>query len=171
MSTLRILSVVAALCIPTVANSQTPWSATGSGCVPDHATIANNRTVVGPALVRHANNNVDKIVLNCAIQAFTLADTNWVLFLDYEDSTGRGTQAIVRARLYSMSFAGGDPTVIATANSNSSNITGRDLLAAPFVHTFDFDSNVYWVRVELDRNSTNQIVILYAVALFAGVIG
>ena len=170
MSTLRILSVVAALCIPTVANSETLWSATGSGCVPDHATIANNRTVVRPALVRHANNNVDKIVLNCAIRPFTPTDTDWVLQMDCEDSTGAGTQAIVRVRLYRMPF-GGDPTIVATASSNSTNVTGRKIVDAPFVHTFDFDSNVYWIRVELDRNSTNQIVILYAVWLFAGVIG
>jgi hypothetical protein len=171
MNMLRILSLVAALCIPTVAKSETPWSSPGSACVPDHATIANNRAVVGPALVRHANNNVDKIVLNCAIQAFNLADTDWALMLDYEDSTGAGEGAMVRGRLYKMALGGGDPEPVATKNSNSEPIVTRNLMAQPFEHTFDFDTYVYWVRVELDRNTTNQTVILHAVSLFAGIIG
>jgi hypothetical protein len=32
-------------------------------------------------------------------------------------------------------------------------------------HSFDFGGNSYWVRLELDRSSTSQVVIIHSVAV------
>ena len=59
------------------------------------------------------------------------------------------------------------PDLLATVSSNSSPITSNNQLGSgPFGHTFDFDGGyAYWVRVELERATTNQTVIFYSIAL------
>jgi hypothetical protein len=167
--TARLLALFFVLCFTGAAEAQTIWSIPGSACVPDEATTRFDRHNVGNALVRHAAGDVGLIVLICPVFRFSPGFlTEWFLRLTYQDSTGAGTSAFVQARLFRMTLETATPGVLATANSNSlSDPTVSTVTSPNFVHTFDFDANVYWVRVELDRATTSQTVIFHSVALTA----
>jgi hypothetical protein len=164
----RLLAVFFALCLTGTAQAQ--WGAVGTACVPDPATIKFDRMRITNGAVQHAAGNVDLIVLTCPVYPFEQGGTNWSLLLTYRDSTGNtAAQAFVRAQLYSMLFSGtpgAAPTLLATVSSNSSPATGANsVFSAPFSYTFTFTSNVYWVRVELERATTGQTVIFNSIAL------
>jgi len=165
--TTRLLGFLFALCFTSHAEAQTPWSITGSGCVPDETTIKFERHKVGLVSVQHAAGNVDPIALTCPIARFDSGGTHGAIELIYQDSTGNGpAKAFVRARLYQMALGSATPSLLATASSNSSPVTTLNILTSPlFPNTFDFDQYVYWVRVEMDRSSTGQTVIFHSVAL------
>jgi hypothetical protein len=167
MNLIRSLSFLAALCLVQAAQAQpaVQFSSAASACVPDHATIRDDRAQIGNPSVRHAAGIVDPVVLTCAIPPFTSAETEWGLGITYLDSTGAGTSANVRARLYRMQLDGAAPDLLITANSNASASTMLHTLEAHFTHTFNFDTHLYWVRLELDRSAASQNVILYSVFL------
>jgi hypothetical protein len=164
----RVLALLCAVCLASGAQAEVAWSIPGSGCVPTDVTTKFDRNKDGNASVQHAPNNVDLIILTCPIPRFTSGTTNWSLRLTYRDSTGtRPAVAFVRARLYRMPFGSATPgTPLATANSNSSSITTLNTVdSALFPQTFDFDTYIYWVRVDLNRAATNQTVIFHSVWL------
>jgi hypothetical protein len=166
----RLLAVLFALCLTSAAEAQTQnfWSSPGSGCVPDEATIKFDRHKVDNLSVRHAQNNLDPIILICPIQPFSSAEPSWVLALSYQDSTGTGPSAFIRAQLYQLEIGTAKPVLLATANSNSSAVTTFNIInSAVFTNTFDFDTHLYWVRVHLDRSATDQTVIFYYAFLAA----
>jgi hypothetical protein len=142
------------------------WSTTANTCVPADATIRFNRDKVNLASVQHAADSVDLIILNCPVTRFEIELHNWIVKLTYRDSTGTGAAASVRAQLYRMPIGGVNPVPLAEVNSNSSAITGNsNVNSANFQHTFDFATQNYWIRVELDRSTTGQTVIFHSVAL------
>lgn len=162
----RLLALLFAVCVASSAQAEGFWSAPGSSCVPDHNTTKDNRALFGNPSVRHAATAVDPIILTCGIQGFESAAPNWHLRLTYQDSTGTAASAFVRARLFRMGVSSATPVPMTTVTSNSSTTTTLNSeISSSFTHTFDFVSNVYWVRVELDRNATSQIVIFHSVAL------
>jgi hypothetical protein len=142
------------------------WSTPGGGCVPTESTTKFDRHKVGIGSIQHAPTNVDLITLLCPVAPFTNANTNWNLFINYQDSTGTSPSAFIRARLYRMSFQSNIPVLMATVNSNSSPVTTPQFLSSPmFTHTFQSDANVYWVRVDIDRSSTSEKVVLHSVVI------
>ena len=163
----RLLALVLALCFAGAAKADIPWTAASSNCLPDDATIKFDRYKASNASVEHASGNVDLVVLTCPVSRFPQTHTDWDLQLTYRDSTGTNAQAFVRARLYRMRRGQTTPDLLATVSSNSSPITSNNQLGSgPFGHTFDFDGGyAYWVRVELERATTNQTVIFYSIAL------
>ena len=162
----RLLALLILACLATSAEAQVFWSVPASRCVPDEATIKFDRHSVGNASVQHAAGNVDLIVLVCPITSFSTAATQWAFGFTYCDSTGTNTQASIRARLFRMALGSANPKLLAQANSNSSAETGLSTVESPaFTHTFDFEANMYWVIVELDRATTNQTVILHSIRL------
>jgi hypothetical protein len=162
----RRLALLFALSFTSAAEAQVVWSTPGSGCVPSDATTKFDRSRDGTASVQHAAGNVDLIVLTCPIPRHNSGSMDWTLQLTYQDSTGTGTAAFVRARFYRMALAGATPVPLATVISNASAITTLNTVTSPiFSHTFNFETNVYWVRVELDRAATGQIVIFHSAAL------
>jgi hypothetical protein len=168
--TARLLALFFALCFASAAEAQVVWSIPGSACVPDEATTRFDRHNVGNALVQHAAGNVDLIVLTCPIFRFTPpgGSPGWILRLTYQDSTGTITSAFVRARLFRMQLETATPAVRGTATSNSSPVMALNSVdSSVFADAFDFNTYVYWVRVELQRGATNQTVILHSVDLRA----
>lgn len=143
--------------------------------MPADAPIKFNRHKVNLQSVQHAVDNVDLISLNCSF--FFLPPSpgvvsSWQLGVTYRDSTGNGTTAIVRARLYRVAAGGTFPTLIAEMNSNSFANTGvTTQRSASFVHAFDFWANSYWVHVDLDRSSTSDVVILHNLHLVGDTCG
>jgi hypothetical protein len=166
--TTRLLALVLALCFSSAAEAQNFWSIPGSGCVPDEAAIKFNRHKVDNLSVQHAAGNVEPIVLICPVLPFSTTEPAWVLQLYYQDSTGAGTAARVRAQLFQNQIGTGKPQVVATVSSNSSAVTTfNNINSASFPHTFEFDVNLYWVRVELIRSTADQTVIFYYAILTA----
>jgi hypothetical protein len=167
MNFIRSMSLLAALCFVQAAQAQPAvrFSSAANACVPDDATIRDNRAQIANPSVRHAAGNVDPVVLTCAIPPFTSPETSWALRITYLDSTGAAMGANVRASLYRMQHDRANPVQIVTANSNSDVPTTLNTLFAPFDHMFNFDTNLYWIRLELDRSTASQNVILYSVAI------
>ena len=162
----KVLVLVFTACLATSAEAQVFWSTPASKCVPDTATIKTNRHLVGNASVRHAAGNVDLIVLTCPVTPFTTAAQFWAVRITYRDSTGTNAQASVRAHLYRMAIGAATPVLMATADSNISDATGTNTVGTgQITHTFDFDANTYWIKVELDRTTTDQTVIVHSIRL------
>lgn len=166
----RLLALLFALCLTSAAEAQIIWSTTGSGCVPDDATAKFERYKAGNASVQHATGNVDLIVLTCPIPRFDKVSVHWGLLLTYQDSTGTAAPAFVRARLYRLPIGTATPILVNTVSSNSSPATALNNVDTLFPYTFNFGTNIYWVRVELERALTNQTVIFHSVALGAVVV-
>jgi hypothetical protein len=164
--TARVIALLFALCVASAAEAQVVWSAPGSGCVPSDATTKFDRSKDGIASVQHAAGKVDMIVLTCPIPRHNSGSMDWTLQLTYQDSTGTGAAAFVRARLYQMGLQSATPAPLAIVNSNASAMTTLNTVTSPiFPHSFNFETNVYWVRVELERATTSQIVIFHSAAL------
>jgi hypothetical protein len=163
----RLLALIAALCFASAAQAQNEWSSPASACTPSDATAKLGRYKTNVASVQHATSNVDLIVLNCPIARFNNSGTgSWNLKMVYQDSTGAGTAAFARARLYAMGVNSATPFLLTTADSNSVASTGSTLVLSPMLaHSFNFEANIYWVRVELDRTLTSQTVIVHSVSL------
>jgi hypothetical protein len=162
----RLLAFLFALCLTSAAEAQVVWSSPGTGCVPNDATTKFDRSKDGIASVQHAAGALDLIALTCTVPPNNSGSPDWTLQLTYQDSTGAASTAFVRARLYRMSLGGATPVVLATANSNASAVTTLHTVTSPiFTHNFDFGANTYWVRVEMDRASTNQTVVFHSAAL------
>jgi hypothetical protein len=148
------------------AEAQTYWSTPASACVPDEATIRFNRHDTGNAFVRHAQGNLDMVVLTCPIQRFDPgATTAFSLTMIYRDSTGDSPSAYVRAKLYRMAANDDAPVLIATANSNNNSITTVNIGFVDFAHTFNFSANIYWARIELDRSLASEAVIIHSLRI------
>jgi hypothetical protein len=162
----RLFALIFTACLATSAEAQVFWSVPASRCVPDDDTIQFNRHSVGNASVEHAAGNVDLIVLACPVTPFSTASHFWSMGFTYRDSTGTNTQGSVRARLFRMAIGTASPTLMAEANSNSSNVMSLNTVeSGQFDHTFDFEANSYWVRVELNRATTGQTVIIHSIRL------
>src|SRR5215213_3140899 len=143
----RLAAVFLAVCFAAAAHAQPAVLASlpGSGCVPSDATTKFTRHQVNNASVQHTPGNIDLIVLSCPIAPFDSANTDWVVRLVYQDSTGTSTSAFVRARLFRMAIIiPGSPILLATVSSNSSAVTTTNAVqSAAFNHTFDFAQYVY----------------------------
>jgi hypothetical protein len=162
----RLLVLLFVLCVSSAAEAQVVWSSPGTGCVPSDATTKFDRSKDGIASVQHAAGALDLIALTCTVLPFAPGSTDWTLQLTYQDSTGAASTAFVRARLYRMPLAGATPVLLATANSNASTATTlHTVSSAVFPYSFDFDTNTYWVRVDMDRAATNQTVVFHSAAL------
>lgn len=166
MLTIRSLALLAAMCFTGAAQAQNMWSMPAGGCTPDSATILANRHSVSFGSVKHATGNVDSIVLLCPISRFVGPTTSWKLKLTYRDTTGTDPAAFVRAQLMGNAIGTAGSFNIAVVNSNSSPSTAvNSVSSAPFTHPFNFENNVYFVRLDMDRNSDTQNVIAYSVVL------
>lgn len=163
---IRLFALAAALCWGSLAQAQILVHTPASGCTPDADTTKFNRQVTANGLVRHAATNVDRITLICPVTpADTGGNSDWTLLLNYRDSTGTDPSAFVRAQLFEMSRSTGVASAVTSVTSNSSTETTLNTVSRDFTHSFDFFDNAYWVRIELDRAATNQVVIAYSVAL------
>ncbi len=132
------------------------WSSVAVACQPDQASGARLSTRSN----RIANNstNLSPIVLFCEVEASILSGQQWDLALTYQDSTGAGASAFVRATLMSMNRATGANATIATVNSNSSAATTITRGVQGFTHTFNFNTSYYYVVITLDRSATTESV-------------
>jgi hypothetical protein len=161
-----LASLLCVMCLAGGAQAEIFWGTVGCNCVPASSTTRFDRHEFGIASVQHAPGNVDPVTVNCPVTKFETGIGNWRLSLTYRDSTGRNTSASVRARLYAMDNSLSTPVVIGQWNSNAFAADGTvNRASAFFPHNFDFSLNNYWVRVDLDRSSTSEIVIFHAVVL------
>ena len=166
MTLIRLVLLLAALSMPHAAQAQVKFGTPASGCVPNSATIKNDRTQTGNASVQHAGNNTGLIVLTCTIVRFDESgDPSWELVMLYRDSTGTDNGAVVRARLFRMNFLSGAIELVATVSSNTSPVTTTNQISSGFSHQFQFENFAYWIHVDLDRSTPSQTVVLHVLML------
>jgi hypothetical protein len=135
------------------------WNIAASACTPDSATIQAGAHRTTSAGVQHAPGSVDKITLICPVTSFTSAETIFEIGFMGRDSNGTASTAYVRATLFSMAIDSTSPDNLVAVSSNSSATTTPVLYESnPFEHAFDFNHNLYWVRIELVRSSTQIVV-------------
>lgn len=164
---IRSLVFAVAVCFAGAAQAQTPWSSPAAACVPSDITTKFNRHKINNASVEHATGNIDPITFTCQIPRFENANTGWTLVMTYRDSTGNlGGGVFVKARLFRMPIRSAKPRHLATVSSNDFPDTVLATKASGgFTHDFDFNVNTYWVRIDMDRSTANQTVILHTVLL------
>jgi hypothetical protein len=163
----RLFAVLVFLFAVTGAQAQVGWSAAGTACVPTGATVGKYASVNG-AGVKHDGTEVGSLIFTCSMDRFNSGTTFWTLRLAYRDSTGSAGTASVIARLYRMDKNDFTPVQLGVANSNASTETGNNIVFSPDInHTFDFETNVYFVQVTLTRSASNQVVRFYSVVIEA----
>ena len=164
--TIRLLVFMAAICFASAASAQNTWSTPASACIPSDATIKADRHLLGAASVQHAANIAGGIILFCPVARFNNGTTEWNLKLTYQDSTGTSNAAYVRAYIYRMAIGTTIPILLAVANSDASGVVGVNTVSSALLaHTFDFEANIYWVRLDLVRTLTSQTVVAHSVHL------
>lgn len=163
---IRVSALIAAMCFASAAQAQNMWSTPASACTPDATTIKFDRHAVSFASVQHAPGNVDPIILHCPIPRFSTTTTAWKLKLTYRDSTGTDSAAFVRAQLLGNAIGTAGSFNIAVVNSNSSaNTAVTSVSSTTFNRTFNFETHVFFIRLDLDRTLDTQTVTAYSVVL------
>lgn len=164
-----ILAVTIGLVLASSARAAPYWSTASVACTPDRPSIQSDRyTVSSDDSVKHRGNNVDRIVVNCGVSPNASGDPPNVLTISHVDSTGTGTKAWVSAQLIGLSRTNGTRQVITQISSDSVAQASFTEASSPvFVHALDFDSNYYFVRLEIDRSSDKQSARSIGVALEA----
>ncbi|MGQ0485110.1 MAG: hypothetical protein ACT4SY_07155 [Hyphomicrobiales bacterium] len=166
MMIMRLLALLTALCLATAAHAQNNFSTPASACIPTDVAINAARYRTNLASVQHATGAVGNIILMCPMARFNSGTGSWNLKLTYQDSTGTGTTAFVLAEIYRMAIGTAAPIFLKQVNSNSSAITGLNTVASTLLtHTFNFETNIYWVRVAIVRSLASEIVSFHAVYL------
>jgi hypothetical protein len=166
MKQLRALTFILALTAPAAVQAQDNWSSQGNGCVPSNGTIKSNLHATTASSVKFASGKTGTITLFCTMARFNSGTVNYTADLTYQDSTGTGTGAYVRAEIYKMPQGSATSQLLGTVNSNTSSDTGLNNLSSPqFAESFDFEANVYWAKIVLKRTNTNQNVIFHALVL------
>jgi hypothetical protein len=169
MTSVRLLTFVFALCFAGAAQAQFSWIMTADVCVPAAASVAAGNLQTNVGSVQFAAGKTGQIVLNCRIEPFDTSggNTQWVLQMTYQDSTGANAAAFVSPRLYTQ-VVGASPQIVKRINSNSTSATGGSFgtFGQTFTHEFNFNGQAYWVRVILDRSATNQIVAIQNLAIY-----
>lgn len=162
----RAFVLVAALLSANVAHAEVIWSMPASACTPSDSPIRFNRYATQGPNLKFQPDVAYPISFTCPITRYDSTSTSWKLNLVYTDSTGSGSAGFVRAILFAMPIGSETPHALAIANSNSSTATGRNTVSSPtFTHTFNFQTNVYWVRIEMDRSATSQNVVAHSIHL------
>ncbi len=141
------------------------WSSAAGGCVPYAQSVNAKRYVNSGYYIAHRGANVDAINLICPITDALIAGPIWRIEFTYMDSTGFGPGASAVAKIMSQSRTTGVAAQVVKFSSDSLAVAAITKGDKPFTHTFDFDANVYFVHIILDRANPNQDVRAYSVAI------
>ena len=79
-----------------------------------------------------------------------------------------GTTASVVAELYRIPLMGFTPSAVGVVNSDSSGAMGNNSLIGAFSHTFNFETNTYFVQITITRAASTEIVRLASVSIEVG---
>jgi hypothetical protein len=137
--------------------SAATWSSAGSVCEPG-VESAGLYTFNGAKFL-FSGTNTGEIKSRCAvINPMDSGVPAWnTMVVGYQDPDGTGIDYQVVAQLVRVDKSTGVGTIIKTFSSNSFTSTGATSHSVTFTHTFDFDSNAYYVTLTLDRvDSSNN---------------
>jgi hypothetical protein len=130
-----------------------PQSTAAVTCVPSDAALTRGYTAASGKLT-HQGTDTGTLLFYCPVLAFDHQPSWSRLVLTYQDSDGPGTDAIVRARLDRIGTSDGQVSTLATVTSSR---TGVMQGGASFTHSFDFSAAVYFVEIELTRQSNTAV--------------
>ena len=143
------------------------WSSTGAGCVRGDPAITNNLHYVVAGSVGFQTGAGGVITLYCPVQQNSGGTLPDLLTMTYRDQNGTTTNADVKAQLIRLAKSDGTLSTISTViDSDSSSTTSATQMQTTFFHTFNFDANYYYVRVDLSRPvAATTIMVVYGVSL------
>jgi hypothetical protein len=133
------------------------WSTSGSVCEPG-VESAGLYTLSGAKFL-FSGTNTGEIKARCQVtNPMDSGVPPWsTMVVGYQDPDGTGINYQVTAQLIRVDKSSGASTIIKTFSSNSFVGTGATSHNVSFTHTFDFDSNAYYVTLTLDRvDSSNN---------------
>lgn len=148
------------------------WSISGGGCVvdsdPQVPTLAAQR---GGFVEFVPGTATGAFAINCPITPGNgdVEGTGFALEMYFWDGDGTGGGSSIRADVYRMSFATGATTAVSGCSINSNNganSTGyQRLLKSCASHNFDRNQYLYFVVVNMFRNSTALVTRFYGLSL------
>lgn len=145
----------------------------GAGCVPGDPAIQFNRYFITAGSVNYPSGASGLITLYCPITRplqlsqfindfnllFTFVPNH--MTLTYTDGDGTGTASRITAQLVQIAKSNGALTQIPSSliDSNTSATTTQTSITVTVSHSFNFFSNYYYVRVDMQRaTGTSPIV-------------
>jgi len=155
-------ALVLGLSSATAMANASAWSSPASGCVvePAGTALASQRAIQGD--VHFATGQTGTIRLSCPIHGFGTQAVNdpdhfLLTFYDTDATTDNCTFKASFLRQNTNATEGG--ATIATYDGAAdttlaSSSPFRNAESLSFTHTWNFDTNYYWVEVELFRNTT-----------------
>jgi cysteine-rich repeat protein len=163
---LFICLIAAGWLSPRTAIADVYWSSPAAACMPEAQAIQSTGYVASAITGAVKPSGTGTIVLICPVPQRSSALLPSVLGLTYRDSTGSATTAQVRAQLIRVNRLTSVRASLATVSSDSNAATGTRLRYSPeFVHQLNFDTALYFVRIELTRSTTNADIRAFGVAL------
>ena len=166
MPIVRVLAVLLVVLAAGPARAQNVAGFPASACAVSEAATSGGLFLVGGSSVRFAAGTIGNFTLSCPLQKFSSATTAWNLKLTYQDSTGKLPAGQAVAQIFMLPIGTATPALLVSANSNSSAAAGLNTLASPLLtHTFNFESNIYWIRIALKRDNTTDVVAAHSVVL------
>ncbi len=141
------------------AQAETQWGINPNSCTPSGSTIAKKLLKSGFQGPEFAGDKTGQITLFCPVAGTITAQKLWTLRMTYQDSTGTGTGASVRADLFYIQDGEDSSSIPLSVNSDSAtakNLTTLD--SSPAIMSFDFTQTAWWVRIILKRTKPTQRV-------------
>lgn len=144
--------------------SANEFDMTGASCIPGDPAVTNNRYLVTGGTVKHKSTNTDLITLYCGIPTTITSPSHIELLYS---STANNATTLVKMQYIKMSKTTGAITSVATANSQSGVNNGTPQLQnVSFSDTYSPSSFIYYVRVDLQRSSSANVVIFYKATVY-----
>lgn len=159
---------IAICALPSTANAQSLvyWSMPAAGCTPDVMALRNDRyNDPSGHRIEFAGDKTGIIRLTCPISPNTGGVAPDRLSVTYRVSVAGPSQPYVRALLVKVNRDDGVMTTIANFNSGNFPQTVRVRNLVPITEALDFDTNYYFVRVEMARNATTEGLNILGLAL------
>ena len=166
MPIIRVLAAVFLVFAAAAARAQNMAGIPAAACTASETATHGGLYLVGGASVRFSAGTAGSFTLNCPVQKFTSATSGWNLKFTYQDSSGKLLGGQAMAQLFMLPAGSASPALLASVNSNASGLTGLATLASPLLtHTFDFEHNIYWIRIILKRDDPKYMVAAHSVVL------
>lgn len=157
-----ILALFSVLALASTAQAN-QFDSPGAACIPSDSAITNSLYLLANGNVEHQSGQTATISMYCPIPLeISPPGTLELTYLSNENSS----TTYVSAQYIKLNMTTGATTVIATATSQSGINDGTvRVVSRTFADTYDFQSYVYWVRVDIRRRTTSQWAWFYRVTV------
>jgi len=147
-------------------DSNNYWSQSAPACSPTDVNIQSDAYLITGGTVKHKGSSLQQINLMCGVERNSGASNPSALFIAYNDPDGTATTYTIQATLWARNRTTGSlSTIGTTVSSNSNTDTSDTQWASTFSHTFNFNTNHYYVYASVLRSSSSTAPFLSGVSL------